>query len=520
MTSSVKMEEDWSHMTERMLNLTLEIIYLLTGEDYEIVKKTSGELLIPNNHVPSPITVPPPHSQTPEENNKKILEVINKMIELLKGEFIYQVPTKRRDDTVYPSMEEVKYFGHKDIYNDLMAENKLLLTSQDGSINSNPPERCTGPLYSQDSTHEDHTIPHHYQGEDVVVIKVDIKEEPEETYAWGDDKPCKEEEMPAQISTDLHNVGNSSEGHLVSSPTYNAENKDITCYSSGGNPIVGNTHQQLYKDDRSLHPSGGNPIIGNTHQQLYQDDRSLHPSGVHPVIGHMQLYQEDRSLHPSNSEASSARSHPAAPNVQPRYYCVSKPKAAPDPEETFTRRRVSRRRVVKIFPCSECDKCFRSKSLLSTHERVHTGERPFLCSECGKYFSQKGSLLTHQRSHRGERPFLCSECGKSFTRKDDLLKHQRTHTGERPFSCSQCGKGFSQKGHLRSHQRSHTGERPFKCSHCGNSFSQRGHLRSHQRTHTGERPYSCLQCGKCFTVKGNLLTHQRTHTRENPSLGS
>ena len=28
----MRMEEEWSHMTEKILNLNLEIIYLLTGE--------------------------------------------------------------------------------------------------------------------------------------------------------------------------------------------------------------------------------------------------------------------------------------------------------------------------------------------------------------------------------------------------------------------------------------------------------------------------------------------------------
>ncbi|XP_077322717.1 oocyte zinc finger protein XlCOF8.4-like isoform X1 [Lithobates pipiens] len=67
------MEEIQSHMTERILDLTLEIIYLLTGEDYKVVKKISGD--------------PPPHCLTTEVTSaKKILEVINKIIDLLTGE--------------------------------------------------------------------------------------------------------------------------------------------------------------------------------------------------------------------------------------------------------------------------------------------------------------------------------------------------------------------------------------------------------------------------------------------------
>ncbi|KAM5125804.1 uncharacterized protein ACMZJ9_021940 [Mantella aurantiaca] len=150
MTTSVRMEEQ-SCMTERILNLTLEIIYLLTGESYPLVK--SGDQVT--------IMVPPPHSLKPERNNsKKILEVTQKMIGVLTGE----VPIRCQDVTVYFSMEEWEYLeGHKDLYKDVMMDNQPPLTSPDGSSNRNPPERCPRPLYSWDSTQEDLTIPHHHQ---------------------------------------------------------------------------------------------------------------------------------------------------------------------------------------------------------------------------------------------------------------------------------------------------------------------------------------------------------------------
>ncbi|XP_073422406.1 oocyte zinc finger protein XlCOF29-like [Dendrobates tinctorius] len=87
-----RMDMDRDKMAERMLHLTLEILFRLTGEDYTVVKKTSsdrcqdpvsegcGRLL-------SPITGPPPHPLIHEDiNDQKILELICKMIELLTGE--------------------------------------------------------------------------------------------------------------------------------------------------------------------------------------------------------------------------------------------------------------------------------------------------------------------------------------------------------------------------------------------------------------------------------------------------
>ncbi|XP_069506502.1 zinc finger protein 684-like isoform X2 [Ambystoma mexicanum] len=83
------------------------------------------------------------------------------------------------------------------------------------------------------------------------------------------------------------------------------------------------------------------------------------------------------------------------------------------------------------YACFECEKSFRTKSALITHQRTHTGERPFQCTECGKSFSQTGVLIRHKRTHTGERPYQCFSCDKSFNRKEHLIIHQRTHKRER-----------------------------------------------------------------------------------------
>ncbi|XP_073433356.1 uncharacterized protein [Dendrobates tinctorius] len=84
------MDKEQNEITKRLLNFTLEMIYLLTGEDYTIVKKTS-DCVTPASRLNesggrSLITDPPPHSPIHERSNKKILELTNKIIELLTGE--------------------------------------------------------------------------------------------------------------------------------------------------------------------------------------------------------------------------------------------------------------------------------------------------------------------------------------------------------------------------------------------------------------------------------------------------
>ncbi|XP_077345662.1 uncharacterized protein LOC143989418 [Lithobates pipiens] len=371
----------------------------------------------------------------------------------------------------------------------------------------NPPERCPRPLYSRDSTQEDHTIPQCYKGEDLIDIKVEIKTE-EEMYV-RDDQQSKEEDgitgtfieedTPTEISTvDGREMRKTSEDCLTLSPDCKVEDEDITQYSPGENPTTSNVHPAPHSVD------------GPSYSSYPEEPQTVRDGAVLPTDNRFSCTECGKRFHFKSNLIVHVKSH-----------TEEKPHSCPECGKCFLKRShlsIHQRShtVEKRHCCRECGKCFSKKCNLYTHQRLHTGEKPYSCSECGKCFVLKYKLAVHQRSHTGEKPFSCPECGKCFSNKSNLCNHQRLHTGEKPYSCSECGKCFVQKSQLVTHRRSHTGEKPYACSECGKCFVKKSGLVSHQRSHTGEKLFSCSECGKCFSNNSNLYAHQKLHTREKP----
>ncbi|KAM4051778.1 uncharacterized protein ACNLHF_025805 isoform 2-T2 [Anomaloglossus baeobatrachus] len=494
--------QDKDNIMEKILHLSVEIIFHLTGEDYTVVKTSSDRCQAPvsegRGETQSPIPGPPPHPRIHEDiNDQNILELTNKMLELLTGE----VPIRCQDVTVYFSMEEWEYLeGHKEWYKEVMMEELQPRTSPGLSSTRTTPERCPAP-------------PPPPQDPQLLGPDKDLNDINSPERNVRGDQRSKEEIPTDHCPEDFGIIKNTSEEQFIIAEKPSAlHNQDPSCNASKQYP---DSQQNVQPNKRHKR--------GDQQQRAHTGDKPYSCSECEKwksqLVVHLKTHTGEKPFSCSDCGKCFIRKSQLDDHI--KMHTGEKPFSCSQCGKCFIYKsrlddHIKIHTGEKPFSCSECGKCFIRNSMLDRHLKTHTGEKPFSCSECGKCFTLKSQVDLHIKTHTGEKPFSCSDCGKCYIKKSELDQHIKTHTGEKPFSCSECGKCFIRKSHFDRHIKTHTGEKPFSCSECVKCFISKSRLDDHMKIHTGARPFSCSECGKCFIRKSHFDRHIKTHTGEKP----
>lgn len=194
----------------------------------------------------------------------------------------------------------------------------------------------------------------------------------------------------------------------------------------------------------------------------------------------------------------------------------------------------------KPYKCwyAGCGRLYKSAGQRQAHENsIHLKLKRFVCATCGMSFTDNPKLTSHTRIHTGERPYKCGKylfffcsslfnyfvldfpnCSAQFKQQYDLTKHKHSiHSTERPWICEECNATFKLKGGLRAHRRlMHSRENLKKCSDCEKEFLNVAALNNHYAIiHLGQRNHICPICERTYAYRKHMLRHvKESHAPE------
>ncbi|KAM5141654.1 uncharacterized protein ACMZJ9_015368 [Mantella aurantiaca] len=560
----MNMKSDGSHMTGRVVQLTLEIIYLLTGEDYMMVRKTSGD------HVTSSrcsIEDLHPPSLRPERANKKILEIISQIIELLTGEVGDVSHNAHHCD------DEDLCDGEPSSLDCSEARNLALLPISeacDDFVAQRPKnvdkERLLIECKSQNNTMVDGAS----NGDCNVTTLTDKQtantvsllsgNDLHSHQGWTEATKGTQTEWPSTYILVYNTNALESQTPVIKINTaVNGFDKKLanisgqrTYKNALGNPNTDREQQRANQEEWTCIECGKTFSCKShltKHQRMHKE-RSCHASkfsktvsGIANFGGHLAVQREKMSQIDSSNKCydSHISRHQRVQNEEnvcqsfeaiktfggpsdlaecevdiwdyQSGKCLNGERQEDNLEGGFDcQKSLVERRQKQDMACLEL---LTYKSQLIRHRKIHSSEKLFLCSECGKRFGLKSALLRHQMIHSGEKPFACTICGNCFNQRSHYIRHQLSHSGKKPFTCSDCDRSFIQKSDLVKHQKGHRGKK-MSCPVCRKEFCSKTFLIKHQKSHGESSRAVCSECGKCFSQKSALVVHQRIHTGEKP----
>ncbi|CAH2225752.1 zinc finger OZF-like [Pelobates cultripes] len=567
---SSEMPKDTKQMTEKILKLTLEIICVLTGEDYIIVKKPDDKVKesrspqhVTENVCKTQKSVLDPTVKSPpyKDTKSRVLEPASQMLDALAEE----VPVRCEDVAVIFSMEEWEYLeGHKDLYKDVMGKKNRPLSSggsdrvnlkmiketeEDLEITAGGDQDILPTKSSGDTCPGSKHVSQEIMKEGMDFdLDVKISDGPQVERATDD--PCtdcdtvnpeimaRKEITCPQRKQDNHDHQKKSNRHDKcaghgSSDVTSMEASQITPFSlqyiDDGNRSA-KDYQSLRdkifqpsckEEETPVEISSDGSYTNKTEADLRLAQDCLTKND--PILQESPMEQEDGIFHLQCKEENI--SIEISPGVSMSLDSLSQGHNFP-PECVMNDTSLGKKHPKMKRNCQNVSKQGRSNLEDSALHHRWVSKAPQGELSALTYSSNPiikftiGATKDPQRNVQKHLDYECVECGAIFANEFLLGCHQRSHCTD----YRGCLTGSSDFMELQDSSRKPsdqyedvcTGMNQYACPDCGKCFNESSYLLEHQRVHMGERPFACLECGKCFRKKRSLIIHQRIHTGERP----
>jgi len=166
----------------------------------------------------------------------------------------------------------------------------------------------------------------------------------------------------------------------------------------------------------------------------------------------------------------------------------------------------------------------------SVKDKVFAPTRTYFCSRCNLECSSRYHLRTHERTHTGDRPFGCNVCGRRFNRPYEWKVHVLKHATNGRHK--EVARAFEQNLELGMEKVNgdpgvqserpplpqryfdidkpppkDDANRPFQCAICLKAFATDFILTVHLKTHLNTR-HVCDMCDASYTRKFKLQAHR------------
>uniref|UniRef100_A0A3B3IMQ1 Zinc finger protein 142 n=1 Tax=Oryzias latipes TaxID=8090 RepID=A0A3B3IMQ1_ORYLA len=202
----------------------------------------------------------------------------------------------------------------------------------------------------------------------------------------------------------------------------------------------------------------------------------------------------------------------------------SAPDAAPLPSKEYLAEGAES--VYRTHTCPKCRRCFKMRSHLQEHLRLHFPDPSLQCPTCQRFFTSRTKLRVHRLREAGEKTQCCSMCEYTAVERNAIRRHLASvHTDEAEcvaknpsFVCPSCGKNFTQARALKAHMKTHnipSDSRSLACFHEGCSFQTflRKELIIHAAEMHGVKAVECRHhaCAAIFQSEAHMEAHHQKH---------